>query len=146
MAKFKYSMQNILEVKMKLETQAKNEFSIANRKYQTEKDRLDELVLKRVGYETRLKESLCGELNIRDINNLKKDINSIKSAIRTQLSNVKKAEDELEIKRYALNELMKERKTHEKLREKKFDEFQKEERDNESKEIDQLVSFTYNAK
>ena len=144
MAKFKYSMQNILEIKMKLETQAKNEFSIANRKYQPEKDRLDELVLKRVGYETRLKESLCGELNIRDINNLKKDINSIKSAIRTQLSNVKKAEDELEIKRYALNELMKERKTHEKLREKKFDEFQKEERDNESKEIDQLVSFTYN--
>lgn len=144
MEKFKYSMQNILEIKMKLETQAKNEFSIANRKYQTEKDRLDELVLKRVGYETRLKESLCGELNIRDINNLKKDINSIKSAIRTQLSNVKKAEDELEIKRYALNELMKERKTHEKLREKKFDEFQKEERDNESKEIDQLVSFTYN--
>ena len=144
MAKFKYSMQNILEIKMKLETQAKNEFSIANRKYQTEKDRLDELVLKRVGYETRLKESLCGELNIRDINNLKKDINSIKSAIRTQLSNVKKAEDELEIKRYALNELMKERKTHEKLREKKFDEFQKEERDNESKEIDQLFSFTYN--
>ena len=144
MAKFKYSMQNILEIKMKLETQAKNEFSIANRKYQTEKDRLDELVLKRVGYETRLKESLCGELNIRDINNLKKDINSIKSAIRTQLSNVKKAEDELEIKRYALDELMKERKTHEKLREKKFDEFQKEERDNESKEIDQLVSFTYN--
>ena len=144
MAKFKYSMQNILEIKMKLETQAKNEFSIANRKYQTEKDRLDELVLKRVGYETRLKESICGELNIRDINNLKKDINSIKSAIRTQLSNVKKAEDELEIKRYALNELMKERKTHEKLREKKFDEFQKEERDNESKEIDQLVSFTYN--
>ena len=144
MAKFKYSVQNILEIKMKLETQAKNEFSIANRKYQTEKDRLDELVLKRVGYETRLKESLCGELNMREINNLKKDINSIKSAIRTQLSNVKKAEDELEIKRYALNELMKERKTHEKLREKKFDEFQKEERDNESKEIDQLVSFTYN--
>ena len=144
MAKFKYSMQNILEIKMKLETQAKNEFSIANRKYQTEKDRLDELVLKRVGYETRLKESLCGELNIKDINNLKKDINSIKSAIRTQLFNVKKAEDELEIKRYALNELMKERKTHEKLREKKFDVFQKEERDNESKEIDQLVSFTYN--
>ena len=39
---------------------------------------------------------------------------------------------------------MKERKPDEKLREKKFDEFQKEERDNESKEIDQLVSFTYN--
>jgi flagellar FliJ protein len=40
---------------------------------------------------------------------------------------------------------MKERKTHEKLRDKKFEDFQKEEKDNESKEIDQLVSFTYNS-
>lgn len=59
--------------------------------------------------------------------------------------NVKKAEDMLEVKRVALNELMKERKTHEKLRDKKFEDFQKEEKDNESKEIDQLVSFTYNS-
>ena len=44
--------------------------------------------------------------------NLKKNINSLKSAIRTQLMNVKKAEDMLEVKRVALNELMKERKTH----------------------------------
>lgn len=36
-------------------------------------------------------------------------------------------------------------KTHEKLRDKKFEDFQKEEKDNESKEIDQLVSFTYNS-
>lgn len=50
-----------------------------------------------------------------------------------------------EVKRVALNELMKERKTHEKLRDKKFEDFQKEEKDNESKEIDQLVSFTYNS-
>ena len=61
------------------------------------------------------------------------------------LMNVKKAEDMLEVKRVALNELMKERKTHEKLRDKKFEDFQKEEKDNESKEIDQLVSFTYNS-
>lgn len=58
--------------------------------------------------------------------------------------NVKKAEDMLEVKRVALNELMKERKTHEKLRDKKFEDF-KRGKDNESKEIDQLVSFTYNS-
>ena len=39
MGKFKYSMQNILDIKIKLETQAKNEFSEANRAYLTEKDR-----------------------------------------------------------------------------------------------------------
>ncbi len=145
MAKFRYSMQNILDIKIKLETQAKNEFSEANAKYQLEKDKLQELVLKRVQYEEKLKNSLSGELNITDISINKKDINSIKSVIRTQLANVKKAEDELEEKRIALNELMKDRKTHEKLREKKFEEFQKDEKDSESKEIDELVSFTYNS-
>jgi len=145
MAKFKYSMQNILDIKLKLETQAKNDFSAANQKYQIEKDKLQALVLKRIEYEDKLKTSLSGDLNITAINIAKKDINSIKSAIRTQLSNVKKAEDELDAKRQALNELMKDRKTHEKLREKKFEEFQKDERDSESKEIDELVSFTYNS-
>ena len=133
MGKFKYSMQNILDIKIKLETQAKNEFSEANRAYLIEKEKLEELFKKRAVYEAALKEQLSGSLN------------SLKSAIRTQLMNVKKAEDMLEVKRVALNELMKERKTHEKLRDKKFEDFQKEEKDNESKEIDQLVSFTYNS-
>lgn len=134
-----------MNIKIKLETQAKNEFSEANRAYLTEKEKLEELFKKRAVYEAALKEQLSGSLNISEINICKKNINSLKSAIRTQLMNVKKAEDMLEVKRVALNELMKERKTHEKLRDKKFEDFQKEEKDNESKEIDQLVSFTYNS-
>lgn len=122
MGKFKYSMQNILDIKIKLETQAKNEFSEANRAYLTEKEKLEELFKKRAVYEAALKEQLSGSLNISEINICKKNINSLKSAIRTQLMNVKKAEDMLEVKRVALNELMKERKTHEKLRDKKFEE------------------------
>ena len=145
MAKFKYSMQNILDIKLKLETQARNEFSIANQKYQVEKDKLQELVLKRVEYETILKDSLSGSLNVSEIMITKNGIATIKSAIRSQLSNVKKAEDELEIKRNALSELVKDRKTHEKLKEKAFEEFQKELKDSESKEIDEVVSFTYNS-
>ena len=70
MAKFKYRMQNILDVKTKLETQAKNEYAVAN--------------------------------------------------------------------------VMIERKTHEKLKEKAFEDFQKELKATEAKEIDELVSFTYN--
>ena len=37
-----------------------------------------------------------------------------------------------------------ERKTHEKLKEKAFEDFQKELKATEAKEIDELVSFTYN--
>lgn len=41
---------------------------------------------------------------------------------------------------------MMERKTHEKLKERAFEKFKEELKAEESKEIDQLVSFTYNAK
>ena len=120
-------------------------FRKQNCAYLTEKEKLEALFKKRAAYEASLKEQLSGSLNISEINICKNNINLVKSAIRTQLMNVKKAEDMLEVKRVALNELMKERKTHEKLRDKKFEDFQKEEKDNESKEIDQLVSFTYNS-
>lgn len=93
MGKFKYSMQNILDIKIKLETQAKNEFSEANRAYLIEKEKLEELFKKRAVYEAALKEQLSGSLNISEINICKKNINSLKSAIRTQLMNVKKAEE-----------------------------------------------------
>lgn len=63
MGKFKYSMQNILDIKIKLETQAKNEFSEANRAYLIEKEKLEELFKKRAVYEAALKEQLSGSLN-----------------------------------------------------------------------------------
>lgn len=65
MGKFKYSMQNILDIKIKLETQAKNEFSEANRAYLIEKEKLEELFKKRAVYEAALKEQLSGSLNIQ---------------------------------------------------------------------------------
>ena len=45
-----------------------------------------------------------------------------------------------------MNEVMQERKIHEKLREKAFDEFKQELAVAETKEIDELVSYTYNNK
>ena len=59
---------------------------------------------------------------------------------------ISKATREVEIARRRLDEVMKERKTHEKLREKAFEEFKKELLAEESKETDQLVSFTYHKK
>ena len=38
---------------------------------------------------------------------------------------------------------MQERKTHEKLKEKAFEQFLQEEKQRESKEIDELTSYTY---
>ena len=87
-----------------------------------------------------------GNLNVLDIKHARDDVNNIKVLMRRQMVEVHKAELALEDARKALNQVMQERKGQEKLREKAFDEFKKEIATSESKEIDELVSYTYNAK
>lgn len=146
MAKFKYRMQNILDIKTKLETQAQNEYGIANRKYLEEQAALQELMIRRVEYEKSLKELVEGMLDIKSINNARNDVNNIKTLVRRQMMEVHKAEIILEKTRNELNEKIKERKTHEKLKEHAFDEFKADLQIAETKEIDELVSYTFNGK
>lgn len=146
MAKFRYRMQNILNVKMKLESQAKIAYSLANQKYLDEQQKLQEIVLRRTSYEKALKESMTGSINVMEVTHARADVNTIKTLMRRQMVEVHKAELALEDARRALNEIMQDRKTHEKLKEKAFQQFMEEEKAAESKEIDQLVSYTYNNK
>lgn len=146
MAKFKYRMQNILDIKMKLESQAKIAYGNANLHYLQEQEKLQEIVLRKTRYDKRLKELVQGDINVIDIKHAREDVNNIKVIMRRQMVEVHKAEQALEEARKALNQVMQERKGQEKLREKAFDEFKKEIATSESKEIDELVSYTYNAK
>ena len=139
-------MQNILDVKMKLEAQAKIAYGVANQKYLDEQQKLQEIVLRRNSYEKILKESMMGSINVREVTHAREDVNTMKTLMRRQMIEVHKAELALEDARRALNEIMQERKTHEKLKEKAFEQFMAEEKAAESKEIDQLVSYTYNNK
>lgn len=59
------------------------------------------------------------------------------------MMNVHAAEKTLEMARKELNQIMVERKTHEKLRERAFEEFKQEIAQAEGKEIDELVSYNY---
>ena len=146
MAKFKYRMQNILDIKMKLESQAKIAYGIANQKYMEEQKKLQEIMLRRASYERVLKESMMGTIDVRQVSNARADVNTMKTIMRRQMIEVHKAERALEDARKALNEVMMERKTHEKLKEKAFEQFKADLNAEESKEIDQLVSYTYNNK
>ena len=146
MAKFKYRMQNILDIKMKLETQAKIAYGIANQKYLDEQQKLQEIVLRRSSYEKILRESMMGTINVKEVSRARADVNTMKTLMRRQMVEVHKAELALEDARRALNEVIQERKIHEKLKEKAYMQFMEEEKAAESKEIDQLVSYTYNNK
>lgn len=144
MAKFRYRMQNILDVKKKLESQAEIAYGIANQNYLEEQKKLQQIVLRRSSYEKILKESMMGTIDVRQVAHARADVNAMKTIMRRQMMEVHKAEKVMEDARRALNEIMMERKTHEKLREKAFEQFLEELKAEESKEIDQLVSYTYN--
>lgn len=143
MAKFTYRMQSILDIKYKLEEQEKTAYGIASRRLQEEKNKLQQQLLRRMEYETRAGELAVGKLDVREIHANKRAIDTMKSLIRDQIIQVQAAEKNVELARKRLNAVMVERKAHEKLREKAFEEFKMELAAEEAKEIDQLVSFTY---
>ncbi|MDD6481913.1 MAG: flagellar export protein FliJ [Lachnospiraceae bacterium] len=144
MAKFVYRMQSILNIKLKLESQAKLAYGAANQKYMEEQQTLQEYIVRRVGYERKLRDAMQGTLNMSEVAHAREAYNSMKVIIRRQMMEVHKAEKELEDARQKLNEVMQERKAQEKLREKAFEEFKHELAVAENKEIDELVSFTHN--
>lgn len=146
MAKFTYRMQNILNMKQKLETQAKNAYGVADRKYREEQGKLQEMLVRRSGYEKQLKELMTGPINLAEVGHARAASDSMRVLIRRQMVEVHKAELELEAARKALSDVRKERKMHEKLREKAYDEYLQEMSHEEGKEVDQLVSYTYHAK
>jgi len=143
MAKFRYSMQSILNIKMKMETLAKQEFSAARAALDEEEKRLQGLFDRKSGYERRAKELLSGSLKLREIEENKNAILCMEDYIVQQRVRVNVAEQNLEAARVRLTAVMMERKTHETLKEKAFEAFLMEEKRQESKEIDQLTSYTY---
>ena len=143
MARFRYSMQSILNIKMKMETLAKQEFSAARADLDEEEERLRQLYQRKKKYEEKARALLAGTLNIREIEENKSAIVCMEDFIVSQKMRVEMAERKLEEARERLTEVMMERKTHETLKEKAFQIFLMEEKRQESKEIDQLTSYTY---
>lgn len=143
MAKFVYRMQNILNLKENLEKQQKAAFTVANNRLMKEQDKLQELMLRQASYENELDRMLKGVLNLKEIARCRNSIEAMKSLVRDQMIVVHQAQKKVDEERKKLDEIMKDRKTHEKLKEKAFDEFKEELNHQEMKEIDELVSFTH---
>lgn len=144
MAKFNYKMQNILNIKMRLETQAKTEFSQAAAKAAAEEEAMRTLILRKREYEQRLKEISADRLDIDELRKGNDAVNVMMELMKQQALVLRIAQRNLEKAREKLSETMQERKIHEKLKEKAFEEFKLELNEEEKKEIDQLVSFNYN--
>lgn len=146
MAKFKYRMQNILDIKQKLEEAAKMEFSEANARVREEEEKLSALHGRRRSYEAEGKQLRKAQMHIQDIKNNIQALSVLRGMIQTQEKEVEKARLLQEEKRLKLQIAMQERKTQEKLYENAFAEFMQEENAREGREVDELTSYTYGKK
>lgn len=144
MAKFVYEMQNILNIKYKLEDQAKQNYMAVQAKLNEATDYLNILEQRMSDYMNQYILLVSNELEILEIENCKNSIILMESYITEQKQVIHEIEQELERALIMLNEAIKERKIHEKLKEKQFELFKEELNQEEMKEIDELVSYRYN--
>lgn len=144
MAKFVYSMQNILNVKYKLEEQAKSSFSIAQMRVTQALLEQEQMEQRCAAYEREKQKLMQGRLDVLKLHACEEAIATMDYHIGQQKKKVAALEAVLDNARRKLNEAMMERKTHEKLKENEFEVFLQELNEQEKKEIDETVSFQYN--
>ena len=146
MARFIYRMQNILEIKRKLEEQARMEYGLARAKLNEEEEKLEQLRRRKADYEELSRQLLQETLKLREVREAKEAILRMDEFIERQKQEIRKAEQALEQERIKLQKAIQERKIHEKLRENAYEEYLREEKAAENREIDELTSYTYGQK
>lgn len=136
-------MQNILNIKLQLENQAKMEFGRQQMRLREEQDILQEYIDRKESY---LEEGRTIRGSVMRASQLRENANALTAMdeiIELQNEQVAIAEDRVEEARAKLQEVMQERKMHEKLKEKAFEQFMKDENAAEGKAVDELTSYTY---
>ncbi len=143
MAKFIYRMQNILDIKYKLEETEKQNFAAALQRLRNEEEKLQHLVMRRDRYASLYEQLLVGKLDFLKIEQCANAIDFLNEKITDQEQVIRNRSKELEQARQKLNQVIQERKMHEKLKEKQFEQFLQELSMQEIKEIDEVVSYQY---
>lgn len=143
MAKFRYRMQSILNIKYQLETQAKMEVGRAQMRLNEEQEKLQTLIDRKEAYLEEGRRMREEALHVNDLRDNRNAVLIMDELIAVQEFEVLKAEEAVEKARAKLTEIMQERKMHEKLKEKALLQFLEEEKAAEFKVVDELTSYTY---
>ena len=143
MAKFRYRMQSILNIQYQLENQAKMELGRAQMKLLEEEEKLQALIDRKEAYLEEGRRMRSDALHVNDLRDNRNAMLIMDEMIESQRGQVALAEKVVEAARLKLQEVMQERKMHERLKEKALEQFMKEENAAEGKAVDELTSYTY---
>ena len=143
MAKFAYRMQSILNIQYQLETQAKMELGRAQMALMEEEETLQRLIDRKEAYLEEGRKMRSDVLHVSDLKDNRNAMLIMDEMIEAQRGQVALAQKTVEAARLKLQEVMQERKMHEKLKEKALVQFLQEEKAAEGKIVDELTSYTY---
>ena len=136
-------MQNILELKEKLEEQEKNNFASRRAALTEEEEKMDAVLAKRNAIVEEGKALRLTTIDVIKIRENQRAKEYAEEEVKQQRVKVRIAEKNLDAARVRMQTAVQERKIHEKMREKAFERFVEEQNAEEVKEIDQLTSYVY---
>lgn len=143
MAVFKFSLEKVLNYKEQLEKEAKAVLAELTGKSQMEKARYASLKDEELEQEKKLAETPLSEQGQRWL--LDNYIRAIRQDIKQTQINIAKLDEEIGKARQVLAEKSKDRKIMEKLKERHFEIFKKEEQLKEQRELDEIASIRFKA-
>lgn len=143
MAIYKFRMQGVLDIKEKLETQAKQEFANANIKLIEEEALLEEITKRKEDYLQNGRDLRLNKINTVSININDNGVEILEDMRKKQEREVVVARKNVEIARSKMMDARTQTRIYEKLKEEDFNEFMSEQGKAESKEIDELNSFRF---
>ncbi len=141
MSVFRFRMQSILDMKAKLEEQAKIEFAQAQQKLTEEQELLEQIIRRKEEYIAQGIRLRNENIDVQEILDNKSAIEYTQNLEKEQRLAVNVAQKAVDAATKRMMDARAQTRTYEKLKEHAFEEFLQEENRAESKEIDQLNSY-----
>ncbi|WP_347450848.1 flagellar export protein FliJ [Acetoanaerobium noterae] len=141
---FRFKLQRVLDLKLKQEDEKKNQIATLIQAIKTKEDELEALISEKKQKEFSLNDNRKRGISILEIRNINQYLLFLDKKINTLRFEISSLESNLNQKRLEYLELQKERKTFEKLKEKDYEKYLYNEKKEEEKMIDQIVTFNKN--
>jgi len=143
LAKFNFRLQNFLGIKEKLERQKEIEYGLAIQQLNAEKQKLSDMMEEREFCITEFQVKISKRIDPETFKRYNDYIEVMKIGIKAQELEMWKAQEFANKKHKELIKAMQERKAMEKLRERAFEEFTENEKLEEKRINDDLVTLMY---
>lgn len=144
MAKFVFNLQSLLNVKIQIEDNLKNELGKAMQKLEKERERLRQIEFERSELISQVSGESSRGIMVGKLKEYGAFIAFLKEKEELQKENINYAQNVVDKYREQLLKIVQEKEMLEKLKEKKYQEYLKEQFKEEQKINDEITSYKYN--